>query len=291
MRYIKFVGMTPVNTTAVTEVPEFTPWTQAKWNAWLKKSQEHHDCLVTFEQAGKREERNAYIDKKTSHWGKLKPWLQALSHGKCWFSEVRDLYSHYDVEHFRPKKETKDIKGKVRDGYWWLAFDYTNYRLCGGVGNKKKGGFFPLNDESLVSEYTNQCEDSETPYLLDPTNLYDVLLIAFDEEGKVIPTPTEDIIQWEVQRVEETIKRLKLNEHEVLTEGRRKVWQDVSREIEGYLTAKSKTTKGNNPAVRQKIFTHLENIKEMTCTTKELSSVARWCISFRNDRFLNRLLG
>jgi hypothetical protein len=194
------------------------------------------------------------------------------------------------VEHFRPKKEAKDLKGAIRDGYWWLAFDYTNYRLCGGVGNKKKGGFFPLSDSSLVSEFGNQCEESETPYLLDPTDPYDVLLIAFDEEGKVIPAPSEDITEWEIERVEETIKRLKLNEHEALTEGRRQVWQDVSKEIEGYLTAKAKITKGNNPAVKQKLKTHLEKIRGMMATTKELSSVARWCVSFRNDMLLNRLL-
>jgi len=91
---------------------------------------------------GKIEERNNLIDSKSAHWGKLKLWLKVLSHGKCWFSEVRELYSHYDVEHFRPKKEAKAMDGTVRDGYWWLAFDYTNYRLCGNVGNRKKGGWF-----------------------------------------------------------------------------------------------------------------------------------------------------
>jgi len=291
MRFIEFEGKTPVNTSPVAEVTDFIPWEQAEWDAWLNKSQEYYDCLVELEEEGKRKERNAYIDKKSSHWGKLKPWLQALSNGKCWFSEVRDLYSHYDVEHFRPKKEAKDLKGEERDGYWWLAFDYTNYRLCGGVGNKKKGGFFPLSDTSLISKYENQCEESETPYLLDPTNQYDVLLLAFDEEGKVIPTPSEENTPWEVQRAKETIKRLKLNEHEALTEGRRTVWQNVSKEIEGYLTAKSKTTKGDNPAARQKLTTHLQNIKNMTCTTNELSSVARWCVLFRNDKHLHRLVG
>lgn len=33
------------------------------------------------------------------------------------------------------------------------------------------------------------CEESETRYLLDPIDDDDVSLIAFDEEGKVIPAP------------------------------------------------------------------------------------------------------
>ncbi len=81
--------------------------------------------------------------------GAPKNWLLALSGGKCWFSEVRELYSHYDVEHFRPKKEAKGLDGADRDGYWWLAFDYMNFRVCGYVGNRKKGGWFPLQQGSL----------------------------------------------------------------------------------------------------------------------------------------------
>ncbi|HRF06758.1 MAG TPA: hypothetical protein PLP32_19505, partial [Accumulibacter sp.] len=36
----------------------------------------------------------------------------ALSAGKCRFSEVRELYSHYDVEHFRPRKEAKVLDSR-----------------------------------------------------------------------------------------------------------------------------------------------------------------------------------
>ena len=71
-----------------------------------------------------------------------------------------------DVEHFRPKVEAKDLMAPARDGYWWLAFDYRNFRACGNVGNRKKGGWFPLQTGSLVSTSKNQGEESETPYLL-----------------------------------------------------------------------------------------------------------------------------
>jgi uncharacterized protein (TIGR02646 family) len=271
-----------------TDIPGWTPWTQAQWNAWLAKSQQLVVEMAALEAAGKRSERNALIDANDGHWKALKEWLLALSGGKCWFSEVRELYSHYDVEHFRPKKEAKALDGHDRDGYWWLAFDYMNFRACGNVGNRKKGGWFPLKPGSLCSTYAEPCEESETRYLLDPIDDDDVSLIAFDEEGKVVPVPDASV--WEQEHVQETVKRLKLNEHAPLAEARRKVWQNVDRLIEDFLTAKARCSTGNNPAAKAKLIEVRSRIREMTNPSAELSAVARWCLLLRNDQQLSRLV-
>lgn len=272
-----------------TDIPNWAPWTQEQWDAWLERSNQLVNDLAALEAAGQLDDRNALIDANSAHWGALKEWLLALSGGKCWFSEVRELYSHYDVEHFRPKKEAKALDGSKRDGYWWLAFDYMNFRVCGNVGNRKKGGWFPLQQGSLVSTYTAPCEESETRYLLDPIDDDDVSLIAFDEEGKVVPAPGTS--PWEQQRVEETVKRLKLNEHAPLAEERRKVWQKVDGLIEDFQTAKSRCAAGNNPAAKTKLVEVRARVREMTNPTAELSSVARWCLLLRNDPQLSRLVG
>jgi uncharacterized protein (TIGR02646 family) len=232
--------------------------------------------------------RNQFIDDHSGHWTKLKPWLLALSYGKCWFSESKDTYSHYEVEHFRPKKFAKNLDDSVRDGYWWLAFEYSNFRICGNVGNRKKGGWFPLQSGSLCSSYAHQCEESESPYLLDPTDPDDVCLVAFDEEGKVIPAPGAS--EWEARRVEISIDCLKLNAHEALTEARKTVWQAVCREIEGYLSAKARCCSGCNPAAKEKLRRHAQSIRKMVQAEAPLSSVVRWCLSFRNDPGLLRLV-
>lgn len=272
-----------------TDIPNWAPWTQAQWDAWLAKSAQLVTALAALEVAGKRDERNALIDANSTHWGALKEWLLALSAGKCWFSEVRELYSHYDVEHFRPKKEAKALDAAVRDGYWWLAFNYMNFRVCGNVGNRKKGGWFPLKDGSLCSTYAVPCEESETPYLLDPIDDDDVALIAFDEEGKVIPMPGSSA--WEQERVNETVKRLKLNEHVPLAEARRRVWQQVDRLIEDFTKAKARCSAGNNPVAKAKLIEVRTRVREMTSPTAELSAVARWCLLMRNDPQLSRLVG
>ena len=272
-----------------TNISNWKPWSKMQWDAWLIKSAQLITELATLDAAGRRDERNALIDANSAHWGALKEWLLALSAGKCWFSEVRELYSHYDVEHFRPKKEAKALDATVRDGYWWLAFDYMNLRVCGNVGNRKKGGWFPLKDGSLCSSYAQPCEESETRYLLDPIDDDDVGLIAFDEEGKVIPMP--GISEWEQARVHETVKRLKLNEHVPLAEARRKVWQKVDQLIADFTRAKARCGTGNNPAAKTKLIEVCARIRELIHPNAELSAVARWCLLVRNDPQLSRLIG
>lgn len=264
-----------------TDIPNWTAWTNAEWEAWKERSQQLLGELAEHEASGNRAARNKLIDDNSTHWGKLKPWLSALSGGKCWFSEAKDLYAHYDVEHFRPKKEAKEIDGAIRDGYWWLAFNHMNFRLCGNVGNRKKGGWFPLRAGSPCSTYGNQCEENETAHLLDPIDIDDVTLLAFDEEGKAIAKPGAS--DWERERVEHTVLRMKLNEHEPLSEARRKIWQKVTAEINQYQSAKARSAHGGNEVAREKVRSAARAIHSYTRRTEPLSSVARWCVLMRND--------
>ena len=112
---------------------------------------------------------------------------------------------------------------------------------------------------------------------------------AIDEEGKVIPMP--GISDWEQARVNETVKRLKLNEHAPLAEARRKVWQQVDRLIADLSNAKTRCSAGNNPAAHAKLKEVRARVREMTNPAAELSAVARWCLLLRNDPQLSRLVG
>ncbi|MDS7695175.1 hypothetical protein N7562_13425 [Acinetobacter soli] len=270
------------------DLPADIRWTDVEWENWLNQSKLYMKIMGWYNDTNCIEARNKFIDQNSAHWGKLKPWLLTLSYGKCWFSEVRELYSHYDVEHFRPKKEAKTFDTSTRDGYWWLAFDYMNFRVCGNVGNRKKGGWFPLKEGSLCSTYSIPCEESESKYLLDPIDDDDVALIAFDEEGKVIPMP--NLSEWEKSRVIETVKRLKLNEHTPLAEARRKVWQKANTLIDEFTVVKTRCSSGGNPAAKATLIQLRARFREMIDPKTELSSVARWCILLRNDIQLSRLL-
>lgn len=268
------------------DLPANVRWSQANWDAWIAESNRLVGELAKLDVERKIKERNELIDKHSDHWGKLKPWLLALSGGKCWFSEVRELFSHYDVEHFRPKKEAKGLHGHDRDGYWWLAFDYMNFRICGNVGNRKKGGWFPLQYGSRCSTYVRRCEGDEVPHFLDPINKHDVTLLAFDEEGKAVPAP--GISRGDYVRVRRTVDRLKLTEHQVLAEERRKIWQRVTKLIAQYERALSESR--HSAAARKTLRDRARDIHALAQPDKELSAVAKWCVWMRNNPKLSRLV-
>lgn len=297
MRWIDFENKKPTE-----PVNNWPGWTEAEWAAWLNVSQrllgeitDLNNAAEALRAAGndkeadeKIKERNKFIDDNRGHWDKLKPWLFALSFGKCWFTEGRDICSHQDVEHFRPKKQAKGKDGTVRDGYWWLAFDYSNFRAVGNVPNRKKGGWFPLHKDSICSKYDNQCEESETPYLLDPIDPEDVTLIAFNEEGNAVPAP--GVSDWEKERVEESIKRYKLNDHDALPAERRSVWTEITNAVELYKKFKARLGSGINDGAAHRLREQLHNIHKRLRADAELSSVAKWCILTKNDPQLNRLI-
>ena len=144
-------------------------------------------------------------------WSDLKAALSELSHGKCWYSEAHELFSYYHVDHFRPKKL-----------YWWLAYDWKNYRLCGSVGNVNKREAFPLQDETRRAVMPESVLCDEVVCLLDPTQQDDCVLLTFDESGKARPSEADDT--WPFLRANITIEILNLN-YIPLIDGRKQIWQ------------------------------------------------------------------
>lgn len=163
-----------------------------------------------------------------------------------------------------------------------------NFRVCGNVGNRKKGGWFPLRTGSMCSTYAAQCEESEVAYLIDPIDEDDVKLLAFDEKGDAIPRP--GCSDWNRQRVDETVKRLKLNEHPALSDERRKVWQQVDNLIEQYNTAKARSDLAANPVAKERLKQIRQQMRALISPKAELSSVAKWCVKLRNDQQLLHLI-
>ena len=90
---------------------------------WLKKAEKLTRKLL---RAPNDDKRNEIIEKNKKFWGELKRWLLKHSYYKCWYSDARELFSYYDVEHFRPKRAALDLEKNARTGYWWLSFDWKN---------------------------------------------------------------------------------------------------------------------------------------------------------------------
>jgi len=250
---------------------------------WLDKARQLNQKLDAAES---KEERDTIIDLNSKVWGELKCWLLNLSHGKCWFSEAKDTFSHWDVEHFRPKKSAKDMDGNDREGYWWLAFDWHNYRICGNVGNRMKGTFFPLCEGSRVaSSNARHLIEDEIPLLLDPVREGDPEHLSFNEEGMANPMP--GLGGWPKQRAEESIKRYKLNDHEPLREARQRVWEKCRKQIEKAL----EPLQASPPTAssQEKLRCAFEELKEMLSHEEPFTSVTRECLNSSGYRWAQRI--
>jgi hypothetical protein len=252
--------------------------------AWQDKAKALSDLL---DAAQTKAERDKIIDDNSAVWGELKPWLLELSKGKCWFSEARDYFCHWDIEHYRPKKVAKDIDGTARDGYWWLAFDWQNFRVCGNVGNRKKGGFFPLRTGTHQASAANRNTDDEIPYLLDPIRPEDSVLLAFDEDGDV--KAIGGLSAWDSARVEESIKRYKLREHEPLVEGRRDTWSRCAREVNLCQNLMDELDKNPSATKREAVRQQIMKLHEMVKFEAEFSATACDCLRTRSEEWAQRL--
>lgn len=153
---------------------------------WIKKAS---DKLTQLSSLSTHDKRKAYLQ-RNNIWSEFKLILIRYYGQKCWYSECDLTGSFGDVDHFRPKNKSTDENDKVilGDGYWWLAYDYLNYRLscekCNrpfGEGGKRDR--FPLKAGTLPAKYSGK---DDTPILLDPCELRDVQLIDCDETGEII---------------------------------------------------------------------------------------------------------
>jgi hypothetical protein len=232
--------------------------------------------------------RNNLIDSNSAMWRELKVWLLELSHGKCWFSEAKDCFSHWDVEHYRPKKTSKDERCSTYHGYWWLAFDWRNLRICGNVGNRKKGSFFPLREgcERVAPHGDHRYEQ---PLLLDPADDDDPNLLFFNLMGEAIPAPhVKD--PWERRRVTYSVERCNLD-YPPLADRRKTVWSECWNQIQTYLAELAKYhADPTNAIAKEGLKSAARRIRSLTRYDKEFSSVARACILSSGDERVISLL-
>lgn len=148
------------------------------------------------------DQRAAFIEKKKRVWRGFARYLSKMSYGKCWYSESDCVQSFMDVDHYRPKKQAKRSDTESDDGYPWLVFSWSNFRLSAQRANQTnrdddadeavgKGAWFPLMQGSKRATWDDRCVDDELPVLLDPTDQDDVMLVEINpDDGRAVPALT-----------------------------------------------------------------------------------------------------
>lgn len=253
--------------------------------AWVAKAAA---LLAQLQAAPNNAARDEIIDDNRAVWGELKQWLLSLSHQKCWFSEAKDCFNHWDVEHYRPKKKAKDVNGTVHDGYWWLAFDWHNFRVCGNAGNRKKGTFFPLRAgcSRCAPLGDHRLED---PQLLDPADEHDPALISFNFVGRAIPA-AHITDAWEKERVEYSVERYNLD-FPPLMDKRKAIWAECWNRIQEYLKELAiYYADKTNMVAKDRYKQAAKRVRELMREEQELSAVARACVLSTGDPRLQGLL-
>lgn len=237
--------------------------------AWIVRADAVSEQLLA---AATTADRNTLIDANENLWTELKDFLLGISYEKCWYSEARDSYNHLHVDHFRPKKVAIGIDKNDYGGYWWLAFNWTNYRVCGGTGNVRKKDKFAVFAHKANDPITPI--DDEIIYFLDPIEEEDILKVTFNSNGEITPITKTG---WDFQRADYTITSLNLN-FKKLKEARKTLWSKCAN----LLTETQSLMHQNNAAPSAKrsgqIKEKLIQLKELVDRRSPFSATAKACL-------------
>lgn len=238
-------------------------------NAWVTKADSLTQQLLLETDAKKR---NQLIDDNEKLWGELKDFLLAISHHKCWYSEAKDAYAHYHVDHFRPKKEAIGLDKLDYGGYWWLAFQWKNYRLCGGAGNVRKGAKFAVK-KNKANKPEDTIED-EIFYFLDPCEEEDILKVTFNEHGEITPITPKG---WDHERAFYTIESLNLN-FKLLKEKRKETWTKCFTLIIETQNLMAQNDISPSATRKGQIKEKIKQLKVLVKSSSEFSATAKACL-------------
>ena len=241
------------------------------------------------------EQRDDFIDQHANYWGKLKEHYIKLSHGKCWYTEAKEIVSHFHMDHFRPKKKPIKLNKNCKietatstEAYWWLAFDWKNYRLAASIPNTSKGSYFPLKKNTYAITQGKAVAE-EWCGLLDPTDVYDASLIAFETDGKIYPA-CADMNCWDAQRVTLSKRVYNLN-YPSLVDRRIEIQQICKQKIQKIKNAQRNYAETHSIEFRDMLKDYVRELKDMTKPTAEMSAVARNYIRNDPEEFIRNIAG
>lgn len=219
-------------------------------------------------------ERDIIVSEQEQLWrdDRIRKWLLQQFANKCWYSEAYDSVSSVHVDHYRPKGRAKDLDGNESEGYWWLAFDWKNYRICGQLINVKKRDVFPIV-EGLRATQDPISLQLECPLLIDPVSDQTRTVSYEKDEDGCRAVPAAGVSEAERYRAEHSIELLGLNKRDRLNRKRGDFWERCLTAIDEYKHA-------TGPLVLRQVqqASALRKLKEMVNYEAEFSSVSEACL-------------
>lgn len=248
---------------------------------WKNRQKAHFNAIKGLTPDQRSQYFNANRD-----WNDFQKAMMSLYGLKCWYSEALIGAGDFQIDHFRPKNRSRQYDTTIlkENGYWWLAYDWKNFRLSGGLCNlrrkdrlnsseevKGKGDYFPLDMKE--GKLAPDCESykCELPILLDPVDEYDVGLLSFDGNGEILPFGAgkeKERAKWSI-----TLYHLDL---EQLNRQRAEVWNDCKIYIEEGNEAYHNTQ--NEFQRRDAMRFFYRELRKRTDRKAPFSSVAVTCV-------------
>lgn len=171
------------------------------------KVQEHKIDYLADKDQYKLGNKKLLID--SSIYTKIKSELLNLQHTKCCYCEWGLQNSNSDVEHYRPKSESKQANKTFihKIGYYWLAYDVENLLVsCQKCNQTYKKTLFPLVLAHTRCIGHDGDINLEQPLLLNP---------SVDDPSQHLFFENEYLLH-RTQRGKVTIKVLQLNRNFLL---------------------------------------------------------------------------
>jgi uncharacterized protein (TIGR02646 family) len=231
--------------------------------------------------------RHEAINRKAVVWSTAADALQRASNGKCWYCESSQDRSDKPVDHFRPKNSVVEDPG--HPGYWWLAFDWRNYRYsCTYCNSKRKGvsggtsggkhDHFPIIPPPPYAR--SEADPPDRAKLLDPTDDADTKLLTFLPNG--FPHPAKDDAV-SVDRVNISVTLYHLN-HGAIVKKRKRLADDLSQHVQNANTA---IERGDDQNYR---FHKKEIIKRVRDTADYTSAARIYLQAHRTHQWVEEIL-
>lgn len=234
--------------------------------AWRDRADQAREELVA---APDEAERKKILKKVASSkvWRDFYELLPESLKKKCWYCEAEEIRSDMPVDHFRPKSKVEDEE--EHGGYWWLAFDWQNYRCACTYCNSRRvfdeteGGKacrFPLQNPAERAYVHTDIDrlNNEHPNFLDPFNPDDEKLLWFDADG--LPMAKPGATDEQRTKVENSIEIFHLHESRI-AKARNKVRIEVENQV--------RKIKSNNDVQDAK-----NKLRRMVRDTEKLSRAA-----------------
>lgn len=230
-------------------------------------------------------QRKAFIEANKGAWNTVRGELEAMSFGKCWYTEAKEGCSRYQTDHYRPHGRAKQEAKDYTAGYCWLAFDIDNYRIVGVLANTQnqeysdktvgKSDWFPLLDPTIRANLAYRSIDHEIPLLLDPVNEDDSDKIKFIDNGEA--HPADELSDEEKAWVKDAIDRMGIKQ-EKLNGLRRRVWRECEGRIVKYNRFFKKSAVERTPEDKLSMRELAGELRAMSSCRAPFAATARNCL-------------